>query len=142
MSFIKRFQGVEGQWYWIPANMEKEFLIDIAPLKKAVLRFENPSAFLFFDNKYANYLAGEDINNVPKYFQNEARVIEHPVEAKQIGRFLSDFDNLMDTGHFPDEDISDYLFLKDIRTMERFARQAREYVRQLKMIREGKPSLG
>jgi hypothetical protein len=55
-------------------------------------------------------------------------------KIKEIENYLDDLDNIIDTGHFPKESISDYSFYHKDFTLHDFIQKGREYIRQYLMI--------
>ena len=83
MRYPKRFQNENGDWYWIPSEIEKEYLVDFEKIEGKEYN-DCPEAFDSFDEKYSVFATGGDINNVPDYFLSVSKCLstapKNPVE--------------------------------------------------------------
>ena len=50
--------------------------------------------------------------------------------AKEIEHYLSDLDNLLETGHFPKSIVKDYVFYHKDLNLKEFIQKGREIIRQ------------
>lgn len=58
-------------------------------------------------------------------------------KVKEIDNYLSDLDNLIDTGHFPNDSVRDYTFWHKEMGLKQFIIKGRELIRQLIMKEKG-----
>ncbi len=49
---------------------------------------------------------------------------------KEVKKYLDDLDNLIDTGHFSKDDISEYTFREEKISLTEFIKEGREIIRQ------------
>ncbi len=59
------------------------------------------------------------------------------MNIKELEQYLSDFDNLKDTDHFPEIKIQDYVHYHKEMSLEEFLMKGREIIRQTLMYKKG-----
>jgi hypothetical protein len=59
------------------------------------------------------------------------------MNIKELENYLSDFDNLQETGHFESEKLKDNVFYHKEMDMKEFLAKGREIIRQSLMFKKG-----